>query len=37
MRAIKFSRGLRLKFKREARGLKFKSKISKQGLRLFKI
>ena len=36
MRAIKFLRDLRLKFKREARGLKFKSKISKQGLRLLK-
>ena len=36
MRAMKFSRDLRLKFKREARGLKFKSKISKQGLRLLK-
>ncbi len=30
-------RSLRFKFKCEARGLKFKSKISKQGLRLFKI
>ena len=27
---------LRFEFKREARGLKFKSKISKQGLRLLK-
>lgn len=36
MRAIKFSRDLRLKFKREARGLKFKSKISKLNLRFLK-
>ena len=36
MRAIKFSRDLRFKFKREARGLKFKSKISKPRLRLLK-
>ena len=36
MRAMKFSRDLSFKFKREARGLKFKSKISKQGLRLLK-
>ena len=32
----KILRDLRFKFKREARGLKFKSKISKQGLRLLK-
>mgnify|MGYP001685148570 CR=1 FL=1 len=36
MRAIKFSRDLRFKFKREARGLKFKSKISKPRLCLLK-
>nr|WP_315113515.1 hypothetical protein [uncultured Campylobacter sp.] len=36
MRAIKFLRDLRLKFKRKSRGLKFKNKISKQGLRLLK-
>ena len=36
MQAAKFLRDLRFKFKREVRGLKFKSKISKPILRLLK-